>query len=205
MLRRKTFEMICRQAASGASVLLILLTACSRREREEKDPGSRPANTQVVSQSTRQDTTVGTQSATPTPASRFVQNFYDWYAPLAKTNNGAPAWNRVLKRQPSILRPELARALRADSEAQARAVGEIAGLDFDPFLNSQDPCDHYATGRTVQTDSIYRVEVHSVCAGVKDPKATVVAELVRKDSSWTFVNMFYPDNNSNLLALLKKL
>jgi hypothetical protein len=49
------------------------------------------------------------------------------------------AWNLAIKTKSSVFSPQLALALKEDSAAQAKAEGEIVGLDFDPFLNSQDP------------------------------------------------------------------
>lgn len=63
--------------------------------------------------------------------------------------------------------PELFHALCEDSETSKKAKGEIVGLDFDPFLNSQDPHARYEVGNVVPAGDSYRVEVLGVSAGRK--------------------------------------
>src|SRR5690349_11376036 len=64
---------------------------------------------------------------------RFVQQYYDWYVPLIQKTRNGPASDVALRRRPEVFNPSLFRALKVDSEASARAKGEIVGLDFDPF------------------------------------------------------------------------
>jgi hypothetical protein len=74
---------------------------------------------------------------------QFANEFYAWYVPLTqKTGNGRP-WDLALHRKAEMSSPALFQALNLDSEAAARAKGEIVGIDFDPFVGSQDPYDHY--------------------------------------------------------------
>jgi hypothetical protein len=134
----------------------------------------------------------------------FVQRFYSWYVPKARAGNPGPAWDLALKNKSSVFAPELARALKEDSEAQAKVPGEIVGLDFDPFLSAQDPCERYEAGRVVPKGASYWVEVYGVCSGERHEKADVVAELIQKDDHWVFVNFHYPKDR-NLLAVLKSL
>jgi hypothetical protein len=74
---------------------------------------------------------------------KFVQEFYDWYLPFTQGRAQQPAWNFALQRKPEAFSPGLLKALKIDSAAAARAKGELAGLDFDPFTGSQDPGRHY--------------------------------------------------------------
>ncbi len=134
----------------------------------------------------------------------FVQEFYDWYVPKARADNPGPAWDIALKSRGSVFAPVLARALKGDSEAQAKAQGEIVGLDFDPFLSAQDPCGHYEAGRGVHKGKSYWVNVYGVCSGKRHEKADVVAELIQQDDHWAFVNFHYPTDR-DLLAVLKSL
>jgi len=135
----------------------------------------------------------------------FVQNFYDWYVPNALSDSADSAWNLALKVKGSVFSHQLARALREDSAAQAEAEGEIVGLDFDPFLNSQDPGEHYKVGRITQKDDSYWVDIHSVSSsGRVYEKPSVVAEVVRKNGQWHFVNFHYSSGN-DLLGVLKEL
>jgi hypothetical protein len=134
----------------------------------------------------------------------FVQEFYDWYVPKARADNPGPAWDLALKSKGSVFSPDLARALKEDLQAQAKAQGEIVGLDFDPFLSAQDPCERYEAGSVVPKGTSYWVEVYGVCSGKRHEKADVVAELIQKDDHCVFVNFHYPKDR-NLLAVLKSL
>jgi hypothetical protein len=91
------------------------------------------------------------QRVQPTPESvrGFVQGFYDWYVPKALDHKIFRAWDLALKTKSSVFSPELAQALREDSAAQDKAEkGELVGLDFDPFLNSQDPRPYIRRARS---------------------------------------------------------
>jgi hypothetical protein len=82
-----------------------------------------------------------------------VQEFYNWYAPIT-LNSRTRAWDLALERRSSVLTRELAQLLRADSAAQAKCK-ELVGLDFDPFLASQDPASHYEVGAIRQQRERY--------------------------------------------------
>jgi hypothetical protein len=137
----------------------------------------------------------------------FVRSFYDWYVPKALAENAVPASERAIKYRSSSFSPELIRALREDSEAQAKAQGTIVGLDFDPFLNSQDPAERYRIGPITKRGSHYWVDVYGVWPGKKREKPDVVPELMHKNGHWIFVNFHYemkeyPDDG-DLLTILK--
>jgi hypothetical protein len=137
----------------------------------------------------------------------FVQAFYSWYVPIA-LNDAAPntpAASRALTQRAPDFSPVLVRSLRGDFEAQSKANGEIVGLDFDPFLAAQDPCESYVVGSTSRRGFLYMVPVFGVCSGVKHRKPDVVAELVRRHGSWLFVNFLYPSNKADLMSTLKLL
>lgn len=135
---------------------------------------------------------------------RFVQEFYDWYVPKTLNDNSSPAWNFAINIKRSVFSPQLAQALQDDSAAQAKADGEVVGLDFDPFLNSQDPGLHYKVGMITQKGKSYWVDVHSVSAGKLSVKPRIVAEVVRKNGQWCLVDFHY-SNGHNLLGVLKEL
>jgi hypothetical protein len=146
----------------------------------------------------------GSDASASDSVKKFVQGFYDWYAPKAVSSSSGPAWNTALKVKGACFSPELGRKLREDSEAQAKAEGEIVGLDFDPFLNGQDPGKHYSVGKVVAKGESYLVEVHRVVSGKPEEKPTVTAEVTGKNGQWYFVNFLYP-NDHNLLGVLKAL
>jgi len=146
----------------------------------------------------------GSEANASDSVKKFVQGFYDWYVPKAVSSRSAPAWSTAVKEKGSCFSPELGRKLREDSEAQAKDEGEIVGLDFDPFLNGQDPGRHYSVGKVVPKGETYLVEIHRVVAGKPEQKTMVTAEVTGKNGQWHFVNFVYPDGH-NLLGVLKAL
>jgi hypothetical protein len=141
----------------------------------------------------------------------FVKQFYDWYVPQAlpqelKKRSG-PASDLALQYKSYVFSPELLRQLREDSEAQAKAK-EIVGLDFDPFLNTQDPDKGYAIGKITYKDNRCEVEIYGTRSGQRSGQH-VVPELTLKNGRWLFVNFHYGKDvgggDSNLLRILKTL
>lgn len=135
----------------------------------------------------------------------FVQEFYAWYVPIALRDNPVPASDIALKQKPSAFSQELFSALKEDSEAQAKAKGYIVGIDFDPFLACQDPCEKYEAGGVAKKGKVYRVDIYGICSGQNHKRLFVVAELARSHGSWVFVNFRYPDVHDNLLSILRRL
>jgi len=135
----------------------------------------------------------------------FVQGFYDWYVPLALKTDATPSEGLALRTRASLFSRELLQALEEDYDAQAKTQGEIVGLDFDPFLASQDPCEHYVVGTIARRGACYRVSIHAVCSGRESREPDVVAELVRRDKTWVFTNFHYPRVGSDLLGVLRNL
>ena len=140
---------------------------------------------------------------------RFVQGFYDWYVPKALKEGSVRASDLALKYKGNVFDSELSRQLREDSEAQAKVAGEIVGLDFDPFLNSQDPDERYRVAKMTLTDDRCWVGVYAVRSGKKSEKPVVMPELAREDGRWVFANFHYGSRKrpetENLLSILKNL
>ncbi len=134
----------------------------------------------------------------------FVREFYNWYVPKALQDNTTPAFELALKQRSSVLSPQLVLALKEDGAAQDKAPGEIVGIDFDPFLNSQDPAKHYEVGAVTQKGESYWVEICGTWPGKSHKKPDVVAELAQKNGKWVFINFHYY-GNKDLLAILKAL
>jgi hypothetical protein len=139
----------------------------------------------------------------------FVQKFYDWYVPKALDLNVPDAPGVALNSRNSDFSPELVKLLKEDSEAQAKHPNEIVGLDFDPFLSSRDPSDHFVARTITLKSGNYFVEVYGISSGERREK--VVAELALKKGQWLFVNFHYsksgqaPAKNDDLLSCLKRL
>ena len=84
-------------------------------------------------------------------------------------------------------------------------------MDFDPFLNTQDPCQRFELGKVTQVKTAYRVEVFNICSGKKSAVPDVATEVTWSSGHWEFVNFYYPNQmkdypkTANLLATLKML
>ncbi len=138
---------------------------------------------------------------------RFTQAFYDWYVPYLQKELKVPASDIALERKPEVFSPELLRALKEDSAAQARVKEEIVGLDFDPFVGSQDPADRYETRKVTLEGNVCSVEVWGVSAEAgKSAKPDVVAQLTQVKGHWQFLNFRYPMNADliSVLGILRK-
>lgn len=139
----------------------------------------------------------------------LAEDFYRWYVPKVVQPTGG--WDLALKYKAKVFSRELFRPLKQDSDAQEKTKDEIVGLDFDPFLNTQDPCDRYEVGAVVAKGEIFRVEVFGVCGGKKNEKPDVIAEVGRQNGHWVFTNFVhenlakqFPDS-ADLLRILKRL
>ena len=132
---------------------------------------------------------------------RFAQAFYDWYAPITQKKLNVPASDVALREKADAFTAELLRALKLDSEAQARTKDDIVGLDFDPFVGGQDPASRYEVRRATVLDGRCSVEV----AATKSKDSPVVAELVSDKGRWRFANFRYPDLKTDLAAVLTQL
>jgi hypothetical protein len=151
------------------------------------------------------------QAATADSARDFVEQFYRWYVPVALSKHHGSSWDIALHGKKTSFSSELAQALKSDSDAQAKVKDDIVGLDFDPFLNTQDPCQRFELGKITQVKTAYRVEVFNICSGKKSAIPDVAPEVMWANGHWEFVNFYYPNQmkdfpkTANLLAMLKML
>lgn len=140
--------------------------------------------------------------AADSPA-KFVQDFYNWYVPLSKHERHEASSDVALKKRSADFSPELTKALKEDSAA-AKNPGEVVGLDFDPFLNSQETVDRSVVGNTTEKNGAFRVEVYHFLDGKKDKKPQIIAEVKSENGHWVFVN-FWNSDKGNLLDELRQL
>ena len=151
------------------------------------------------------------KAATAASAREFVQQFYTWYVPVVLGQHKEPSSNIALRDKKAAFSSELYAALKADWDAQANVKDDIVGLDFDPFLNTQDPCKRYELGKITQAGNGYRVEVFGICSGKRSSEPEVAPEVQWANGHWEFANFYYPNmmkddpKNANLLATLKLL
>jgi len=145
------------------------------------------------------------QAKAESSAREFVKQFYDWY--VATTVNGSlpvGGYPVALKEKSHVFDPVLLRALKEDHASQKRTPGELVGLDFDPFLNTQDPSNLYRVGLVTRKGNHYWVEVSAIPSDTKTSGPDVIAEVVQKKGHWHFVNFHYP-GDGDLLSTLKSL
>jgi hypothetical protein len=123
---------------------------------------------------------------------RFVQRFYDLYTPMS-----ASGWARAIRSQAlwDFLDPGLARALKADADAQAGSPNDIVGLDFDPFLSAQDPWHRYEAGKATKAGTGYAVRVHGVAKGRRRLAPSLVVDVKPVGGHWVIADFHYPDGD----------
>ena len=145
----------------------------------------------------------------PLSVQAIVQQFYDWYVPASEKDKDMSGVEMALKEKPDAFSPELLKALQDDLAASAKDPDEVVGLDFDPFLNSQDPCEKYQAGKVTREGDTYQVEVFSHCPGEESVKPALIAELKLDKRRWIFVDFIYPADEGtpqeDLLTILKDL
>ena len=139
-------------------------------------------------------------SADAASAREFVQSFLDQYLATARTSGPHPAFWRLLGSE--ALDPTLAAALREDSAYgdMSSANGTREGLNFDPFLASQDPCPRYEAVSPRASEKGFRVRLDPVCVDASRQTQGPVVEVSRSGASWRVVNVFY--QHADLRTLL---
>jgi hypothetical protein len=140
-------------------------------------------------------------AAPPRSAKAFVADFYTWYENGGHARGTAAA----LRQRKTAFAPELHRALLADYRASAKNADEVVGLDFDPFLNTQEDSPALIVGEAEAKGDTQWVPL--VDPGDKMTRLTV--EVACGAAGCHIVNLHYPDptgsGNDNLVAILKVL
>jgi hypothetical protein len=113
----------------------------------------------------------------------FVQGFYDWYWNQFAVDPKADhhTYDDALTLRPTVLSENLTRLIKRD-DARAKAAGGIANLDFDPFLNSQDPTGKY---------DVVEVSVNGAVCRTKLSQRDIDVESKRNGTGWVFSNIHY--------------
>lgn len=125
-------------------------------------------------------------------ARQFAQAFYDWYVPLADRLPES-RYDSVLIARGSVFAPALLAALRDDLDAQRHAqdIVSVSG-DYDPYLNTQDPCTRYEVRDGVPYRGGYALSLYGLCAGDSASLAALV-DVERSGSAWVVTNIRIPD------------
>jgi hypothetical protein len=116
----------------------------------------------------------------------------------------------VLRDRAADLDDGLRDALRADSmfgDRGGNPPGTREYLDFDPILDSQDPCPKYEVVEARKELGEWRVTVKAICADStwkQDKRPIVVVR--RNEGRWKIANFIYPrtDLRSLLCEYAKK-
>ncbi len=147
----------------------------------------------------------------PESARAFVQGFYDWYVGKilgASKRRAAAGYDFIdaVRQRPAWFSPELRRLLEEDVAAASKCQGDVVGLDWDPFLETQEnPRAAYIAGKVEKTAQGFRVSVDDKARGARNPAAQADVALV--DGHWTFVDFVEeptdPKLRQGLVAILK--
>jgi len=140
----------------------------------------------------------------------FVQQFYDWYVPIAYNayENKIVVSDIAVEEKSNVFSRELLELLIKEKLIRERSPETIQGLDFDPFLSTQDPCPEYLIGEVVQDRGRFFVYVYGVIKSQKNKHPDVIVELALNNDKWFFVNFHYGKKLSsdyNLLIILRKI
>jgi hypothetical protein len=137
---------------------------------------------------------------------KFVEGFYAWYLPRIQKTPDLPIL--AIKNEPDSFSPALRTALQADYAASAKVKDDIVGIDYDPFLGSQEPAETYNVKNVAMKDGSCFAEIWGkwpASSNDKNPKPDAVAELKPNGDSWQFVNFSYPHDNMDLMGNLAQL
>ena len=138
----------------------------------------------------------------------FVQRFYTWYRGAVER----AGFESAVRKKPHLFNSALLQALQDDLTAAKKSPGEIVGLDFDPFTNSQDLPESFVVGDVRRKGDIYLADVSGqwTKGGARAPHPWLVAELKQRNGRWMFTNFRYPPDkhqqkSDDLLSILARL
>lgn len=133
---------------------------------------------------------------------KFVHAFYDWYVPIASNDESDSSVKMALREKGFMLDPSLLASLQISVRKQGAKPGFVSGLDFDPFLGTQDPFSHYKLEFPFKKNGNYFVNIKSIRNGKLHEPPDVVAEVKKQHGSWVFSDFHY-SNGHDLINILK--
>lgn len=161
----------------GTLAALALVVACHRAPAAPATASAAPAFA---------DTTLRS-------AAQFTQDFYDWY------RGQGDRMDIALRERRAAFEPSLLAALDADGAAQAKDSTDVVGLDWDPFLESQEVCDPYTVTGAVLSGDTVNVSVKAMCKEMTPHTGPdVIAQVRRAATGWVFVDFRHADNKGSL-------
>jgi hypothetical protein len=127
----------------------------------------------------------GPASAQTRSATEHVQEFFNWYTVQLVSDSG---WPVVHHNKPELLAPDLVTLLRANEAAKEKSPDQPVGLEWDPFVGVEEPCERY---RAVEPppQPIALVSVFEACRGRELERVRI--ELTRRGDSWVMTNFFF--------------
>jgi hypothetical protein len=157
-----------------------------------------------VGDAARATNSVDAAAPSDSSAVAFASAFYAAYVPRGNAG-GLAAVDSLIAERPELFAPPLLRALAQDAAARQAARGEIVGLDFDPFLDSQDPCERYEVSKGTRVGATVHVDVHAVCQGQRSVAPTVIAVVESGGSGPMLADVMYPVPGTSLIQVLRQL
>jgi hypothetical protein len=133
-------------------------------------------------------------------AVRFVESFYAWYQASGER------FETAVRDSPAVFDRPLLEAMQVDLEAQARHPEEVVGLDWDPFLAAQDPCNPYRAQQAARRQDTILVSIRGMCPDREAAAAPdVVAELRWLRGRWVFTDFRHGSDSGSLMQDLAEL
>ena len=124
-------------------------------------------------------------AATPKDdVTQMLKAFYNWYVPLAE-HSDPKGDSRIEEYVTKRLLDQIASLSKGEE-------GEVAELDYDPFLNAQDVLSDWRTNIAVHDVKVKGDKATAtVVLGKKEP-SKIQLQLVRKDGKWKIDNFTPP-------------
>ena len=114
-----------------------------------------------------------TERSIPEEPRVFVQRFLATYVRWLNRDIGRLERMRGLRSGSPFVDLRLLEELEADFAAQASdRSGSIVGIDWEPFVGGQDPCERYEVGSIRVKESARLVDVHPACNARRSDEAS---------------------------------
>jgi hypothetical protein len=132
----------------------------------------------------------------------FLKDFLSWYVPRTRSGSTPSGWKGTLELMHWDFNPKLANLLEADSAIEPSCQGNLP-QDFDPLLNTTQPAEHYEVGAIDAHNGSFKAKIYHVTDSKRSANPDVIAEFVKQNQRWYFLNFAYPSNRTDLVSILK--
>ncbi len=140
---------------------------------------------------------------------QFVQSFYDWYAAESTRSHTTSLLEYALQKRKNSFEQSLYKLLTADVEASKKSPGEIVGLDFDPFFNTNaEPAKSYQVRyHSIKSKDNDSLDILAISGSRKEFETIGTVNVTQKAGLWQISNIHYlkPETpeNENLRSILQ--